>query len=79
MTTTELIALLKKYEHGGATGRPREIYFQLKDEIIDTDKLHVTGTGDGLFTELFIRLDDDPDPEDEIEAVEAWNRRANNE
>ena len=56
MTTTELIKLLKKYEFGGATGRPREVMFQIDDEIVETDNIEVVGAGDGLVTELFLSL-----------------------
>lgn len=56
MTTTELIKLLKKYEFGGATGRPREVSFQINNGIIGTDDIEVVGTGDGLVTELFLSL-----------------------
>lgn len=31
MTTTELIELLKKYEKGGVTWKPREINFYITD------------------------------------------------
>ena len=56
MTTTELIELLKKYERGGATGRPREVMFEVDDRIIDTDGIEVIGSGDGLITELYLSL-----------------------
>lgn len=56
MTTTELIELLKKNERGGATGRPREVIFEVDDRIIDTDGIEVTGSGDGLITELYLSL-----------------------
>ena len=56
MTTTELIELLKKYERGGATGRPREVMFEVDDRIIDTDGIEVTGSGDGLISELYLSL-----------------------
>ena len=56
MTTTELIELLKKHERGGATGRPREVMFEVDDRIIDTDGIEVTGSGDGLITELYLSL-----------------------
>lgn len=57
MTTTELIAFLKKYEYGGATGRPREVYIDIDgdDKIYHTDIVEIS-TGDGLLTELFITL-----------------------
>ncbi|MBQ3326209.1 MAG: hypothetical protein IJG86_00300 [Clostridia bacterium] len=56
MTTTELIELLKKYERGGATGRPREVMFEVGNRIINTDGIEVTGFGDGLLSELYISL-----------------------
>ena len=56
MTTTELIELLKKNERGGATGRPREVMFEVDDRIIDTDGIEVTGSGDGLISELYLSL-----------------------
>lgn len=65
MTTTELIKLLKKYEHGGAIGRPREVMFEISDKIICTDGIEVIGTGDGLLTELFLSL---PEAESLLEA-----------
>ena len=55
MTTTELIAFLKKYEFGGATGRPREVYICADGKIYDTEIKSFT-TGDGLITELYIDL-----------------------
>ncbi len=60
MTTTELIDLLKKYEHGGASGRPREVMICVGDEIYDSN---ITGisTGDGLFAELFLEIDAHPE------------------
>ena len=56
MTTTELIELLRNYEFGGATGRPREVMFEVNEVIYHTDGMRVSGTGDGLFTELFLEL-----------------------
>ena len=56
MTTTELIELLKKYERGGATGRPREVMFEVDDRIINTDGIEVIGSGDGLISELYLSL-----------------------
>ena len=56
MTTTELIELLKKHERGGATGRPREVMFEVDDRIIGTDGIEVTGSGDGLISELYLSL-----------------------
>lgn len=56
MTTTELIELLKKHERGGATGRPREVMFEVDERIIGTDGIEVTGSGDGLISELYLSL-----------------------
>lgn len=56
MTTTELINLLRQNEHGGASGRPREVYFEISDRCINTDGIEVTGGGDGLFAELYLSL-----------------------
>lgn len=54
MTTTELIELLKEHEHGGATGKSREVLFEVCDKIIHTNDIEVVGTGDGLSAELFL-------------------------
>lgn len=56
MTTTELIKILKKYERGGATGRPREVMFEAGDRLIDTDGIEVIGSADGLITALYLSL-----------------------
>lgn len=56
MTTTELIELLKKYEFGGATGRPREISFKYKNIFLAEPDIVVESTGDGLFTEITLEL-----------------------
>lgn len=56
MTTSELIELLKKYEHGGASGRPREVMFCVGEQIYSTDIKDIS-TGDGLITELFLDID----------------------
>ena len=58
MTTTELIEILRKNESGGASGRPREVSFCVGDRIISTDGIEVTGSGDGLTTELYLSLPD---------------------
>lgn len=54
MTTTELIKLLQRVEHG-ASGRPREIriYEKAPDEIledimVDSERLEILSTGDGI-------------------------------
>ena len=56
MTTTELIELLKKYEFGGATGRPREISFKYKNNFLAEPDIVVESTGDGLFSEITLEL-----------------------
>ena len=56
MTTTDFIKLLTENEYGGATGRPREVMFEVDDEIFETDGVKVTGSGDGLFAELYLSL-----------------------
>ena len=56
MTTTELIALLKKNEFGGSTGRPREISFRFRDMMIADPDIEVVGTGDGLITDIELEL-----------------------
>ena len=64
MTTTELIELLQKNERGGATGRPREVMFEVGDRIINTDRIDVIGSGDGLISELYISLpSSQPEPD----------------
>ena len=55
MTTTELIEFLQKHQYGGATGRPREVYICVGDEIYETE-IEDYSTGDGLVTELYITL-----------------------
>lgn len=56
MTTSDWIALLKKYEFGGATGRPREVRFDINGYTIHTDNVKVVCTGDGLVTDIDISL-----------------------
>lgn len=56
MTTTELIAILQKYEYGGATSRAREVMFCIGERIYHIDIKDIS-TGDGLFTELFIGIE----------------------
>ena len=49
MTTTELIELLKKYEKGGVTGRPRKISFNIPTlGLLSEPTIEVTCTGDGI-------------------------------
>ena len=53
MTTTELIELLKSVEFG-ASGRPREISFSVKDDSLKEDlylsdpEIKINSTGDGI-------------------------------
>lgn len=56
MTTTELIELLKKYEFGGATGRPRTISFQYENSFLAEPDIVVESTGDGMFTGITLGL-----------------------
>ena len=57
MTTTELIALLQKYEKGGATGRSREISFHIDGfGLLAGTNIEVSGTGDGLITDITLEL-----------------------
>lgn len=46
MTTTELIALLKRVEHG-ASGRSREISLMLDDNFVSSPNIEIYSTGDG--------------------------------
>lgn len=60
MTTTELIELLKKFEKGGVTGRPREIKINLNDGLhnlyLGETDISITGVGDGICTDLLIQI-----------------------
>lgn len=60
MTTTELIELLKKYEKGGVTGRPRDIKINLNDGkynlYLEEPDISIAGVGDGICTDLLIQL-----------------------
>ena len=73
MTTTDLIELLKKNEFGGATGRPREISFEYKNQFLAWPEVVVNSTGDGLITEITLGLIngdlyiDDPETEESEE------------
>ena len=53
MTTTDLIALLKENEFGGATGKPREVNLNIPGYgfIADLD-FSVNSTDDGLYTAI---------------------------
>lgn len=46
MTTTELIDLLKKLEHG-ASGRSREISIIIQDRFISSPPIRFRSSGDG--------------------------------
>ena len=49
MTTTELIKILKKYEHGGATGQSREISFEIPAfGFLAEPEITVNSTGVGI-------------------------------
>ena len=49
MTTTELIELLKKYEIGGISKRPREISITINGKLfMGEPTISVNGTGDGI-------------------------------
>ncbi len=61
MTTTELINLLKKYEHGGVTGRPRNVYICADNKIYSMNPVGIS-TGDGICgAELFLSLEEGDD------------------
>lgn len=62
MTTTELIKLLQRYEHGGATGRPRRISFVTEKGYLSEPDITVDSTGDGLITEICLRLEGEVKP-----------------
>lgn len=64
MTTTELIDLLKKYEHGGATGRPREITLTVNGAFMPHPHFYVDSTDDGLlYTGICIGVSGDAEQE----------------
>ena len=49
MTTTELIALLKKNEIGGISNKPREISITINGKLfIGNPTISVIGSGDGI-------------------------------
>lgn len=60
MTTTQLIMLLQKYEHGGATGKSREITIWKTNKkgclsklvLGSKESLVFSSCGDGLVTDL---------------------------
>jgi hypothetical protein len=55
MTTSQMIEFLRTYEFGGATGRPRDITFLIHGKPYDLIALN--HTGDGLITDIGIRLE----------------------
>ena len=61
MTTTELIELLKKYEFGGISNRPRKISITINDKLfIGEPTISVNGTGDGIAgAEIDLGIDGD--------------------
>lgn len=64
MTTTELIELLKKYEIGGISKRPREISITINGKLfMGKPTISVNGTGDGI-AGAEINLDIDGDYEE---------------
>lgn len=53
MTTSDLIALLKKHEFGGATGKPREVDLNIPGYGFISDlNFSVNSTDDGLYTAI---------------------------
>lgn len=56
MTTTELIEMIKQYEFGGATGRPRKVSFCIGNEFLPEPSIVVDSTGDGMFSEICLRV-----------------------
>lgn len=61
MIVTELIELLKNYEYGGVTKKPRSINIFIELENIrlfmsDPDII-VAGFGDGLITDLLLKIE----------------------
>lgn len=60
MTTTELIELLKKYEKGGVTWKPREINFYITDGeftmYLPSPEIIFSSVGDGLVTCLTLEM-----------------------
>ena len=72
MTTTDLIRILKQNEFGGASGRPREISFVTEAGYIFEPDIVVDSTGDGLVTEICLRLIGEVEPiEDDEEEPDA--------
>ena len=61
MTTTELIELLKKYEFGGISKRPREISITINGKLfMGNPTISVNGTGDGIAgAEINLDIDGD--------------------
>lgn len=55
MTTSQMIEFLQAYEFGGASGKPRDITFWVNGNPYNLVALQ--STGDGLVTEISIRLE----------------------
>jgi hypothetical protein len=55
MTTTQMIEFLRQHEHGGATGREREINFWVDNKKYTL--ISLISTGDGLVTDISIQLE----------------------
>lgn len=65
MTTTELIDLLKKYEHGEASGRPRKITLVVNGKFIPYPHFfYVDSTDSGMYTGICIGIRGDVEQED---------------
>lgn len=61
MTTTDLIKILKNVEFGGITGKSRSINIIIESEnnklFLSDPKISIVGTGDGLITELLLKIE----------------------
>lgn len=59
MTTTELIKLLQSIEKG-ASGRSREISFEIGDVFMYKPDIKISSTGDGICgAEVTLRMEDE--------------------
>lgn len=47
---------MKRHEFGGATGRPREVSLCIDNEVIAEPSIIVDSTGDGMFSEICLRV-----------------------
>ena len=57
MTTTQLIELLKSVEFG-ASGRAREISFDIEKRFLPEPEIKISSTGDGICgAQLTLRID----------------------